>query len=192
MLNSNHLMLSIILIIGLQSCGKNTETKITENAETAQANVLLKERVAELEKELESKLQLGEKNEKLQLELKNSNDAKSKLDQLLIFAQARSLLKPSELLLKLDEAILASQGDTTLSLNALLEFYRSILPENGNIPVYCTKLIDSTVEKGLLTESEGNGLKLEATAPLFLKAGDISSKLVGIAPCEAVYNSLFN
>ncbi|MDQ3234699.1 MAG: hypothetical protein M3Q07_23080 [Pseudobdellovibrionaceae bacterium] len=184
--------LILVLVLGLQACGKEKETKVIDNPDLSLENIELKNRVSELEKELEGKLQLSEDNVKLEAEIAASTDAKQKQEQLLRFAQARNLVKPSDLLSALDQAISNNQDtEKKAKLEELKNFYKSILPEGGNIDLYCSKLIDQAVERGLLTHDQGRDFRLEGSAPVFVKPGDINSKLVGVAPCWVVYNSLF-
>lgn len=188
----NTLSLGMVLVLGLQGCGKVRETKYIDNTNVSEENTELKTRVSELEKELEAKLQLGLENEKLTEKLALSTTAKENQEGLLKFAQAQNLLNSKDLLAALERKIVAAEnGEVKTTWERLLNFYKSILPEGGDVTLYCTKLIDLAVAEDLLTKEAGRDLKLEGSAPVFVKPGDITSQHVGVAPCDVVYNSLF-
>lgn len=59
-----------------------------------------------------------------------------------------------------------------------------------NAQNYCSLLIAKSITSGLLSPEQGRNLTLEGSAPVFENQKDVTSQMVGFAPCTETYKSL--
>lgn len=57
---------------------------------------------------------------------------------------------------------------------------------------YCSQLIAQSIARGDLSSDHGRDLSMEGSAPIYQRQRDLSSGIVGFAPCQDVYQSLFD